>query len=206
MKPDKIGKAYDQITHLWQSSDFNRNNGIEAHQRALTFAKNKGKALDIGCGCTGRFIDLLQGEGFEAKGITGIDVSEHMLSIVSQRYPDITFVHADICEYQIDDTYDFITAWDSIWHIPLEEQRQVITKIIDSLNCGGVFIFSFGGTEEEGGHTDDFMGPEVYYSTLGTNGFLNLFIELGCIIRHLEFDQYPELHTYLIVEKRSVQK
>lgn len=22
-----------------------------------------------------------------------------------------------------------------------------------------------------------------------------------CIIRHLEFDQHPELHTYLIVEK-----
>jgi len=40
------------------------------------------------------------------------------------------------------------------------------------LNVGGVFIFSFGGTAEEGFHTDNFMGPEVYYSSLGTNGFL----------------------------------
>lgn len=47
----------------------------------------------------------------------------------------------------------------------------------------------------------NFMGPDVYYSSLGLNGFIKLFIELGCIIRHLEFDQYPEVHTYLVVEK-----
>jgi hypothetical protein len=83
----------------------------------------------------------------------------------------------------------------------LEQQVPVLTKIVDSLNAGGVFIFSFGGTNEAGEHTDHFMGPEVYYSSFGTNGFLKLFMELGCIIRHLEFDQHPELHTYLIVEK-----
>ena len=201
MNPEQIGKAYDQITHLWQSDDFNRSNGIEAHKRALAFVKNKGKALDIGCGCTGRFIDLLMNEGFEANGISGLDVSDKMLSIARKRYPDIAFIHADICRYQFTERYDFITAWDSIWHIPLAEQRSVLTSIINSLNSGGVFIFSFGGTNEAGEHTDNFMGPEVYYSSLGTHGFLNLFIELGCVIRHLEFDQYPELHTYLIVEK-----
>jgi len=45
------------------------------------------------------------------------------------------------------------------------------------------------------------MGPEVYYSSLGTAGFLELIMELGCICRHLEYDRYPELHTYLIVQK-----
>ena len=202
MKPEQIGKAYDQITHLWESDDFNRNNGIEAHKRALSFVKNQGKALDIGCGCTGRFIDLLMEEGFVANAISGIDVSEKKLVLARQRHPQIGFIHADICKYQLIDKYDFVTAWDSIWHIPLTEQRNVLTKIIDSLNSGGVFIFSFGGTAEEGAHTDNFMGPDVYYSSLGTNGFLKLFIELGCAIRHLEFDQYPELHTYLIVEKQ----
>ena len=97
--------------------------------------------------------------------------------------------------------YDFITAWDSIWHIPLNEQRNVIAKIVDSLNAGGVFIFSFGGTESEGAHTNCAMGPEVYYSSLGTNGFVALLIELGCTIKHLEFDQYPELHTFIVAQK-----
>ncbi len=198
MKPTDIGQAYNQITHLWESEGFNRNNGIKPHEKAIAFTKSAGKALDIGCGCTGRFIDLLQEHGFQP---SGIDVSNEMIRLAQQRHPDIQFYHADICEFELPETYDFITAWDSIWHIPLAQQQQVISKIINSLNAGGVFIFSFGGTTDAGDQTDDFMGPEVYYSSLGVNGFLKLFMESGCIIRHLEFDQHPELHTYMIVER-----
>ncbi len=198
MNPQEIGRAYDKITHLWDSEGFNRKNGIEQHKRALAFAKNKGRALDVGCGCTGRFIDLLQSEGFS---VEGVDISEKMINLARKRHPNIVFHHQDICEWEIKETYDFITAWDSIWHIPLSQQEKVLKKLVSSLNRDGVLIFSFGGTNEQGDHTDNFMGPEVYYSTLGTNGFLNLLINLGCICRHLEYDQYPELHTYLIVQK-----
>ena len=183
---------------MWQSEDFNRENGISAHNKALHFVKHKRKALDIGCGCTGRFLDLLIAEGFTAEGL---DISPRMIELARERHPDVHFHHADICEIELDESYDFITAWDSIWHIPLAQQRPALTKIVNSLNSGGVFIFSFGGTDQPGEHCNRFMGPEVYYSSLGTDGFLQLFIELGCVIRHLEFDQYPELHTYLIVEK-----
>lgn len=198
MKPEDIGKAYDQITHIWQQEDFNLENGIEQHRRAISFTKGRGKALDVGCGCTGRFVDLLLAEGFSPRGL---DVSAKKISLARSRHPDVDFVHADICQYLLTESYDFITAWDSIWHIPLSEQRNVITKLVQSLNKEGILIFSFGGTTEEGSHTNSFMGPEVYYSSLGTNGFVQLLIEQGCMIRHLEFDQYPELHTYLIVEK-----
>lgn len=198
MNPQEIGQVYDKITHLWEREDFNRKNGIEQHKRALAFVKNKGKALDVGCGCTGRFIDLLQSEGFSPESV---DVSEKMISLARERHPNIVFHHQDICEWNIEEKYDFITAWDSIWHIPLKQQEKVLAKLVSSLNRGGVLIFSFGGTDEQGDHTDNFMGPEVYYSTLGTNGFLNLLMNLGCICRHLEYDQYPKLHTYLIVQK-----
>ncbi len=198
MNPSEIGKAYNQITHLWESEKFNRKNGIEQHEKAISFVENRGNALDIGCGCTGRFIDLLLSKGFEPEGV---DISDEMIRLAKQRHPQIAFHQQDICEWTLPKKYDFITAWDSIWHIPLEQQENVLTKIVNSLNTGGVFIFSFGGTNESGGHKDNFMGPEVYYSSLGTNGFLSLLMKLGCICRHLEYDQYPELHTYLIVQK-----
>lgn len=198
MKPSAIGKAYDQITHLWESDNFNRANGIDVHKRAIQFVENHGKALDVGCGCTGRFIDLLLDEGFAPQGV---DVSEKMIALAKAKHPDIPFYHQDICQWEIPEKYDFITAWDSIWHIPLSEQKPVLTKLIAALNAGGVLLFSFGGTDKASEHTDDNMGPEVYYSTLGTNGFLQLFVELGCHCRHLENGQHPELHTYLIVQK-----
>ncbi|GEK49629.1 hypothetical protein HVE01_03500 [Vreelandella venusta] len=198
MSPTDIGRAYNQITHLWQSEKFNLTNGVDAHKRALAFVKNRGRALDIGCGCTGRFIDLLQQEGFTPEGV---DISAEMLRLAKQKHPDVTFHHQDICQWQPPGKYDVITAWDSIWHIPLAQQETVITRIINSLSEGGVFIFSFGGTDEPGDHTDSFMGPPVYYSSLGTNGFLSLLIKLGAVCKHLEYDQHPELHAYLIVQK-----
>ena len=198
MNPIDIGKAYDEIAHLWESEKFNRENGIAQHKKAMQFAKNTGSALDIGCGCTGRLIDLLIANGFSPEGV---DISEKKISIAKKKHPDVQFYHDDICSWSIPKKYDFITAWDSIWHIPLEEQENVIGKIVNSLNKGGVFIFSFGGTDEAGDKRDSYMGPEVYYSSLGVNGFLSLFLKLECICKHLEFDQYPELHTYIIVQK-----
>lgn len=42
MNPSDIGKAYDQITHIWQRDEFDMNNGIDAHKRALKFVSHRG--------------------------------------------------------------------------------------------------------------------------------------------------------------------
>ncbi len=198
MNPQDIGKAYDQITDRWADNAFNRENGLAQHKRAIRFVKSRGNALDVGCGCTGRIIDLLLSEGFTPEGI---DVSENMISLARQRHPHVLFHQQDISKWESSSKYDFISAWDSIWHIPLEQQREVLTRIIKSLNTDGVLIFSFGGIDKEASHVDDAMGPEVYYSSLGVNGFLQLMLDLGCSCRHLEYDQHPEIHAYLIVQK-----
>lgn len=198
MKPTDIGKLYDQITHLWHSDSFDKSNGIDQHHRALSFVQNRGKALDVGCGCSSRFIDLLLGAGFD---VEGVDVSEQMVRLAAEKHPQITFYLQDICEWQIPHKYDFITAWDSIWHIPLDQQQMVMSKLLTSLNPNGVLLFSCGGTDQAAEHRDASMGPEIYYSSLGINGFLATFINMGCLCRHLEYDQYPELHSYFIVQK-----
>ena len=69
MKPELTGLAYDEITYRWTSDEFNRNNGIDAHNKAISFSENRGAALDVGCGCSGRLIDLLINNGFQPEGI-----------------------------------------------------------------------------------------------------------------------------------------
>lgn len=202
MKPEDTARAYDQITHLWDREGFDRSNGIEAHKRALRFTRKRGRALDVGCGCTGRFIDLLLKERFTPEGV---DCSGAMLELARKRHPDVPFYHQDICEWEIPGSYNFITAWDSIWHVPMAQQKPVLAKLVAALNPGGVLIFSFGGTDEVDERTDTAMGPEVYYASLGINGFLSLMAELGCVVRHFAHDQYPELHTYLIAQKPDSQ-
>ena len=198
MTPNETGQAYNGLTHLWQSEKFNRTNGIAQHERAIAFTRQQRTALDVGCGCSGRFIDLLQRKGFV---IEGVDISDEMIRLARQRHPQIRFHHQDICDWVLPQSYDFITAWDSIWHVPLEQQEALLTKLFNGLNPGGVCIFSCAGTDTPDENTDSFMGPEVYYATLGIPGFLKVIDASGCICRHLEFDQHPELHAFFIVQK-----
>lgn len=202
MKPHQIGQAYDQIADLWDPARFNNENGIHQHKRAIAFTSNRGSALDVGCGWNGRFVDVLLEQGFSPEGL---DVSEEMIRRARKRHPDVTFHLADVCSWQPLKGYDFITAWDSIWHVPLEDHENVIRTLLSALNQNGVFIFSTGGLDEAGDHTDDYMGPVVYYSALGIPKLLEVISDCGCVCRHLEYDQHPELHLYLIVQKVTSQ-
>ena len=198
--PVETGEIYDQITQLWTSDKFDRSNGLAVHEYAIAFTQRRRRALDVGCGCSGRFIELLQGHGFAP---IGIDISWQMIALARQRHPEVQLHHADICNWELPTTYDFITAWDSIWHVPLSAQKAVFTKLVKGLAEDGVLIFSCSGTDEVGELYDSTMGPEVYYGSLGVNVILALLDELGCRIRHVEFDQYPELHVCIIAQKSS---
>lgn len=198
MTPSEIARSYDQLADHWNSDAFNRANGMEPHKRAITFLKNKGRALDVGCGSSGRFIDLLRSQGFDPEGL---DVSGRMIELARQRHPELNFHHADIREWELPVKYDLISAWDSIWHLPLVDQEPVMRKLCEGLSPGGVFIFTTGGVEEPSEKVDSAMGPPMYYSVLGIPNLLRVLSESACICRHLEYDQYPELHVYIIAQK-----
>ncbi|GGB96394.1 hypothetical protein GCM10011352_23140 [Marinobacterium zhoushanense] len=198
MQPKQIGLAYDQITQLWTRPEFNQANGIHQHERAIAFTNMRGAALDVGCGCNGRIEQLLLEKGFTPEGV---DISARMIEQMRARFPSLTFHHADICTWPLPRQYDFISAWDSLWHLPLDQHEPVLRKLFAQLNPGGVCIFSAGGLDSADQHLDASMGPELYYSTLGIPALLRVIDEAGCLCKHLEFDQYPELHTYFIVQK-----
>ena len=159
--------------------------------------RNRGYALDAGCGCNGRFIDLLRQQGFT---VEGVDISERMIAFARQRDPTVQFYHADICEWKLPRKYDFITGWDSIWHVPLASQSLVLQKLCAGLNSGGVLIFTTGAVDHPGDVQDAYMGPPMYTATLGIPKTLAVLSENGCVCRHLEYDQYPQLHPYVIAQ------
>ena len=129
-----------------------------------------------------------------------------MLAIAKSQAPAHTFYCADVCTFTLTKHYSFISAWDSFWHIPLTQQEPLLKKLMNHLNDEGVLLFSCGGTGESGEHTNKVMGPEVYYASLGLHRYLEILMKAGGFIRHVEFDQHPELHTVIIVQKRTEQK
>jgi len=195
-----IASAYDQIADRWLDQRFSQTNGIRPHEQALRFLQSgaEGWALNVGCGCNTRFNALMHDHGLQ---IEGIDISERMIALAMEADPSVLLHHADVCQWQPRRAYRFISAWDSIWHVALEEQRPLMLKLMGALEAGGVFIFSAGGLDAEDTHVDAAMGPQVYYSTLGIPGLLDVIKDAGCVCRHLEFDQYPEKHLCVVVQR-----
>ena len=199
MHPNQVAESYDQIASKWTSSAFDRGNGIEQHKRALSFISGQGGvALDVGCGSNDRFQDLLRSRGFEYEGV---DISIEMLRLARAGAPQLTFHHADICEWTLPRPYEFISAWDSIWHVPLAHQSSVLLKLCGGLSPGGVLIFTAGGLKSPDEHQNAHMGVPMYHATLGVPRILSLLHEGGCILRHFEYDQYPQPHVYFIAQR-----
>jgi RimJ/RimL family protein N-acetyltransferase len=194
MTPEQVAASYDQIARQWLDVS---TYGFAQIERAVAFVKNKGVALDVGCG-TGRLMGLLNRHGFRTDGI---DVSPAMIALARDRHPEARLFHADICRWEPPRPYDLVVAWDSVWHVTLDQQEAVLTRLCRGLAAGGVLVFTTGGTDTPSEKQDTFMGPPMYHATLGLPRTLQVLAEAGCVCRHLEYDQRPELHVYLIAQK-----
>lgn len=196
MHPREIGAHYDQLAR-WYQQAIPETYGLAALECALKFVAKPGASLDVGCGSHGRFIDLLLARGFTA---TGMDISPNMIALAQERSPAATFHVGDICQWPLPQKYDFITAWDSTFHLPREEQEPVLRKLCAGLHPQGVLLFTCGGGEA-GEITGTMEGLAFGYSTLGVEEFVRILHDCGCFCRHVEYDQYPEGHVYLIAQK-----
>jgi hypothetical protein len=68
MQPAEIAHSYDSIAHQWLEP-FLETNGIHQHEHALQFRPPGGMALDVGSGCSGRFLRLLAKNGYQIEGL-----------------------------------------------------------------------------------------------------------------------------------------
>jgi SAM-dependent methyltransferase len=200
MTPEQTAATYDKIGEHWDCAEFDGQYGIEQHQRALRLVAKFGHALDIGCGSSGRIVSLLLSRGFE---VEGLDISQEMLKRARRHHPQVQFHSADICRWDFPRRYDFISAWDSIWHVPLQRQTDVLRRICHGLAPGGVFIFTTGGIDAPGEITNPSFGEPLYHAAPGIPAVLRALEASGCTCRHLEYDQYPENHVYVIAQRAA---
>jgi RimJ/RimL family protein N-acetyltransferase len=194
MSPEQVAASYDQITDLFLDLS---TYGFAQIERAVAFVKHKGVALDVGCG-TGRLMGLLSKHGFRTDGL---DASTAMIALARERHPEARLFHADICRWQLLRLYDLIVAWDSTWHVPLAQQEMVLLKLCRGLAAGGVLVLTTGGTDAPSEKQNSCMGPLMYHATLGIPKTLQVLTDSGCVCRHLEYDQYPDVHVYVIAQK-----
>ena len=130
--------------------------------------------LDLGCG-GGRKTRRLA-ERFE---VTGVDISEEQLRLARAEVPGATFVHADFAELDFPPgSFDAVTAFYSIVHVPREQHRALFGRILRWLRPGGLFLVSLshvGGPD----HVEEWLGVEMFFSGFDADTNRRLVREAG---------------------------
>lgn len=118
--------------------------------------------LDLGCG-TGVPSTKMLAERFS---VTGVDISAESIRRSRQNVPTARFIQADMVKLNLPpDSFDVVTAFYSIFHIPRREQSLLLNKIVLWLRCGGLFVANVGATSMRAFVEQKWMGIPMYWSS-----------------------------------------
>ena len=103
-------------------------------------------SLDLACG-TGVLCHILNCRGIES---WGADLSQGMIAVARENYPEITFRTANMITYRPERKFDLVTCTgDSLNHIrSLSDVERIFRNVRDGLNPGGYFIFDLLNEKE----------------------------------------------------------
>jgi len=182
MSPDEIGKQYDLTVQAFEQAR-SASYGLDYLQRFIALLPPRPRVLEIGCG-TG--VPLSRQLVASGAGLFAIDISEKMLEIARANVPAAGYLRANIVDWAGNGRYDGIFAWDSLFHIPLERQRQTVHKALNWLRPGGVAMFTVGGRRGE--IVSSMFGRSFYYSSLSAAEYEEAVQSAGCRLLFSEID------------------
>ncbi|MEA4822258.1 MAG: class I SAM-dependent methyltransferase [Erysipelotrichales bacterium] len=195
--PEKIAEGYNKIADEYEKSRSNIGLYYSGKFNDLLPQKSCRSILDIGCG-TG--IPLTKSLVSPINDITGLDISFKMLDKAKVNVPNARFILGNILDARIERKFDGIFAWDSLFHIPLNNQEEVIIKVINWLNIGGIFLFTAGGENSE--LISKMFNEEFYYSSLSSKEYEKIIISNGCelVLNEID-DNSSRKHRVIICRK-----
>ena len=161
-----VADGYDAIGHTYLLEARKDNSGLrERYIRFLTEGfPGCSDVLDLGCGAGDTGTEMLS-VYFNA---TGVDISPGQIALARNNVPDAKFLVADIVEVEFpDESFDAVTAFYSIIHVPRELQPALLEKIAAWLRVGGRFIGTFHAGDSVDDYNPDWLGAPMYWSGYG---------------------------------------
>lgn len=134
--------------------------------------------LDLGCGAGEPIAAHLLAAGHP---VTGVDFAAAMLARARARFPDATWIEADMRTLDLGRRFGGIVAWDSFFHLSAEEQRALLPRLADHLRPGGALLFTAGPDAGEAWGTVG--GAEVWHESLSPAGYATALAAGGLLVR-----------------------
>ena len=136
----------------------------------------KAEVLDAGCGA-GIPISQMLSERFH---VTGVDFSEAQIHLARENVPNAKFLCEDMTRLDFpDDTFDGITSYYAIIHIPREEHQPLLANIHRMLKSGGIALLCLGAEHLIDDIDENYLGTRMYWSHFDSETYLKILKECG---------------------------
>lgn len=144
------------------------------------------RVLDLGCG-SGIPSTKALAERFE---VVGVDFSSAQIEKARLNVPTAEFIVADLTEVEFpDDSFDAVTAFHSLDHVPREQHEALYGRVVDWLKAGGFFLATMGTTDEKD-WTGEWLGVPMFFSSHAPDRTRALLAAAGFA---LELDEVVEM-------------
>lgn len=126
------------------------------------------------------------------------DISSAQLRLAQQRCSSsrkVKFVESDMLELEFErGSLDGVVGFFSIFHLPREEQREMLGKVAGWLKSGtGVLVMNFATEDAEEIRSGDFFGEEMFWSSFSIQRNLEVLGEVGLEVVRSEVMRDEEL-------------
>ena len=197
---DRIGGRYSEQASRGRAQDRAR------YQSALIQRLPAGaEVLDLGCGA-GIPATLELAQHF---AMTGVDISPRQVERARQNVPKAGFIHADMVQLDLPPhSYDGVTAFFSLIHVPRREQLRLLQSIATWLRPGGLFVASMSAKSKEFVVVEDWLGAPMYWSGYDSQTNRRVIEEAGLDIISAQGATYgadgvPGRFLWIVAEKPS---
>ncbi|MFX0006475.1 MAG: methyltransferase domain-containing protein [Promethearchaeota archaeon] len=169
-----VEQGYNKIAEdYYNHRDLNKFNN-ELEEFASLLPKNA-HVLDVGCGAGIPTAKFLINRGIK---VTGIDLSDKMLSLARVNVPSAEFIKMDINQLKFEEnTYDGIVSVYTLFHVPRNNHIQIFKKFFEILKPGGILLINTGISESEG--KSYFFGVPMFWSNYNPKTTLELVKKAG---------------------------
>ena len=150
--------------------------------------------LDLGSGAGEPIAAWLRAAGFR---VTGLDLSDAMLSLARARHPEGDWRRGDMRALDLPDRFDGIVAWDSFFHLTPSEQPEALARMAAHLAPGGALLVTVGPRAGEAMGTVG--GAAVYHGSLSPAGYAAALEAAGLrLTRFVAEDPEADRHSVLM--------
>jgi cyclopropane fatty-acyl-phospholipid synthase-like methyltransferase len=181
---ENVYKVYDKIAGWYSNNRHTELIEKEYLDALIEHLPPEGSVLDLGCGIGKPILRYLKSKNLN---VTGLDASKEMLCIAAKNFPEIEFLWQDMRLLNLNRKFDAIIAWNSFFHLPIEDQRSMFKVFENHLNPNGILLFTSGLELGEAWGING--GENLFHASLNTDEYSRLLIKHNFkVLRHVVND------------------